>query len=268
MFEAIPIRTNEVDNDEWLQYFEDAFSKQSQALTGISPESPAPDSKKIIRSSALPTHVAEQVEQVFADILGDGEFAYVTIHQDLSNLRRRVQNKTLPAPRLGKRLIELIDDKHDPVELAYEDILKEFFACLERELCCYVRSVRVYENDGKSYKDGAPVTHVHMCVPLPEGRSYYRLIGEFSRLYDSLVYPVPMPVEVVGKLVTTGRTLADLKREPREIQGTQNLNFMPGRWDGNPNHPEYSVKQIKNEGVLRSRLHSSHAAKSMMGGKF
>ncbi len=124
MFEAIPIRTNEVD-DAWVdRFFDEAFARKSQALTSISAPSQAPATKKYIRSSALPPQLAEEVEQVFADILGDGQFAYVTIHQDLSNLRRRVQNKKLPAPRLGKRLIELIDDKDYPVELAYEDILK------------------------------------------------------------------------------------------------------------------------------------------------
>lgn len=192
---------------------------------------------------------------------------FVTIHQDLANLRRRLRDRNIPAPRLGKRLADLIDSGC-PLELAYEDIFKEFFACLERELQCYVRSVRAYENEGKHYKDGAPVTHVHMCIPLPKGRDYYRFIGEFSRLYARLIYPVDLPIDVAVRLVTDQRTLEDLKREPREIQGTQNLNFTPGRLDGTPNHPEYSIKQIVSESVLRSRLHISMKAKEMGGGRF
>ena len=267
MTKVMSVRTNAVDDDWDLKFFEAAFAPNSQALTSISAESQAPATKQYIRSSALPSQLAEELEQVFATILGDGEFVYVTIHQDWLNLRRRVRNKNLPAPRLGKRLIELID-AGCPVELAYEDILKEFFACLERELCCDVRSVRVYENEDKTYRDGAPVTHVHMCIPLPKGRDYYRFTSALSRLYASLIYPVQMPIDVARNLATDERTIEDLKREPREIQGTQNLNFMPGRLDGNPNHPEYSVKQIVSEAVLRSRLHTSMKAKDMKGGRF
>lgn len=267
MFEAMTIRTNEVDGDWELKYFEAAFAPKSQALMRIGAGSQAPATKKYIRSSALPTQLAEELEQTYADILGDGAFVYATIHQDLANLRRRLRNTKLPAPRLGKRLADLIDSGC-PLELAYEDILKDFFACLERELGCYVRSVRVYENDGKPYKDGAKLTHVHMCIPLPAGRSYYRFTSEFSRLYDSLIYPVQMPIVVTGRLVTAGKTLEDLKREPREIQDSQNLNFKPGRVDDEVSHPTYSVKQIVNEAVLRYRLHSSSAAKTMKGGKF
>ncbi len=267
MFEAIAVRTNQED-DAWVDsFFEKAFAPKSQALTVISSSSPAPDTKKYIRSPALPTQLANEVEQVFANILGDGEFVYVTIHQDLSNLRRRLRNTTLPAPRLGKRLIDLIDADF-PVEVAYEDILKDFFACLERELCCYVRSVRVYENDHKSYTEGAPVTHVHMCVPLPKGRSYYRFAGVLYALYSRLVYPVPLPLDLAERFATPTRTFADLKGEPREIAGTGNLNYLLGRLDGDQNHPEYSIKQIVSEAVLRSRLHTSMKAKDMQGGKF
>jgi len=267
MFEAIPIRTSEVD-DAWVEkYFDDAFALKPQPVTILGAPSQAPAPKKYIRSSALSAHLTEQVEQSYADILGDGEFVFVTIHQDLLNLRRRIRNKNLPAPRLGKKLIDLIDARF-PVELAYEDILKDFFACLERELQCYVRSVRAYENDGKTYRHGEPVTHVHICIPLPKGRDYCRFISEFSRLYSSLVYPVPMPVDVARKLVTDQRTLEHLKREPREIQGTDNLNFKPGRADEEVSHPNYSVKQIVSEAVLRSRLHNSKKAKDMNGGKF
>ena len=95
--------------------------------------------------------------------------------------------------------------------------MKDFFACLERELCCYVRSVRVYENDHKSYTEGAPVTHVHMCVPLPKGRSYYRFAGVLYALYSRLVYPVPLPLDLAERFATPTRTFADLKGEPREI---------------------------------------------------
>ena len=264
------IKLCEFDDDDdggSLEFFERAFAKQSSPLTGISAAPPAPEAKTFIRSSALPTQLAEGVEQVFADVLGGGEFVFVTIHQDVLNLRRRLRNKNLPAPRLGKRLADLIT-AGCPVELAYEDILKKFFACLERELQCYVRSVRVYENDGKPYRDGAPLTHVHMCIPLPEGRSYYRFISQFSRLYDSLIYPVPMPIDESKKLVTDERTLEDLKRQPREIQGTRNLSFVPGRIDGDKPHPEYMVKQIVSEPVRLSRLHTSMRAKDMKGGKF
>jgi hypothetical protein len=266
MFEAIPIRTNEVD-DAWVdKFFTDAFAIKPLPIT-IAASSQAPASKKYIRSSALPAALQAEIEQAYADILGDGEFVYVTIHQDLANLRRKVRSTNPPAFRLGRRLIDL-NDAGCPLELAYEDILKEFFTCLERELQCYVRSVRVYENNDKTYKKDALVTHVHMCIPLPKGRDYYRFIGEFSRLYARLIYPVDLPIDVAGRLVTNERTLEDLKREPREIQGTQNLNFTPGRLDGTPNHPEYSVKQIVNEAVLRQRLHISMRAENMSGGRF
>ncbi|HQR52890.1 MAG TPA: hypothetical protein PLZ79_06440 [Burkholderiales bacterium] len=267
MFEAIPIRTNEVD-DEWAdKFFADAFAIKPLPVTILGAPSQTPATKKYIRSSALPAQLAERVEQAYADILGDGEFVFVTIHQDLLNLRRKVRSTNPPTYRLGRRLIDLIEAA-TPLELAYEEILKEFFACLERELQCYVRSVRAYENEGKHHKDGAPVTHVHICIPLPKGRGYYRFIGEFSRLYARLIYPVDLPIDVAGRLVTDQRTLEDLKREPRTIQGTQNLNFMPGRLDGIPNHPEYSVKQIVNEAALRERLHISMRAAKMGGGRF
>ena len=132
MFEAIPIRSNEVD-ETWVdKFFDDAFAVKPP-LVSIGASSSAPAPKKFIRSSALPSPLIEQVEQTYANILGDGEFVFVTIHQDLLNLRRRLRNKNLPALRLGKKLLDLIDAKF-PAELAYEEILKDFFACLEREL--------------------------------------------------------------------------------------------------------------------------------------
>jgi hypothetical protein len=180
MFEAIPIRTNEVDGDWELKYFEAAFAPKPRSLTSVGAGSQAPATKKYIRSSALPAALQAKIEQAFADILGDSEFVFVTIHQDLLNLRRKVRSTNPPAYRLGRRLVDLIEAA-TPLELAYEEILKEFFACLERELQCYVRSVRAYENNDKSYKDGAPVTHVHMCIPLPQGRSYYRFIRTYLK---------------------------------------------------------------------------------------
>jgi hypothetical protein len=77
-----------------------------------------------------------------------------------------------------------------------------------------------------------------------------------------------MPVDVASKLVTDQRTLEDLKREPRTIQGTKNLDFTQGRLEGTLNHPEYSIKQIVSESVLRSRLHISMKAREMSGGRF
>ena len=130
------------------------------------------------------------------------------------------------------------------------------------------RAVRVYENNGKTFQERAPVTHVHMCIPLPKGRSYYRFISVFSRLYDSLIYPVPLPVDEARKLVNDQMTIEDLKQEPREIQGTQTLNFKPGQVDDELSHPNYSVKQLVNEAVLRSRFFASRSSKVMKGGKF
>ena len=256
MFEAIPIRTNEVDGDWELKYFEAAFAPKPQSPTSIGAGSQAPAAPKYIRSSALPAALQAEIEQAYADILGNGEFVYVTIHQDLANLRRKARNPNLPAPRLGKRLIDLFDGGC-PLELAYEDIFKDFFACLERELRCYVRSVRVYENNGKTYSDEFPVTHVHMCIALPEGRTFHRVSRLLHDLYSRLIYPVPLPVEFGGK------------REARPAMlTTRYLDVIRGRVDDEVSHPTYSVKQIVNEAVLRSRLHKSKKAEEMSGGRF
>ncbi|MFU8822229.1 MAG: hypothetical protein ACNA8G_11840 [Gammaproteobacteria bacterium] len=228
---------NEKNNDVYdEEYFRAAF--------GIAPLPADSERSSWIRDSRLPEKLVAAMEEQFEKLLGDKEFVYVTVHMDVQNIRRKVLAEKNPnVLPLGRMFIQSID-AGSPVQTAYENMFVEFFRLIERELQCYLDSIRVYENDGKHFKRGAPVTHVHMCIPVPKGRTYYRFINVFARVFAAKVYPVPIPAEVAKKQVKPELTLKQLKENPKEIWATQMLHFKPGFKDAEGSSADYSIKQI------------------------
>jgi hypothetical protein len=242
------------DLDEYESYFEEYFRAVA----------PAASPSGLLASISPRTPLIEQMESAFEHILGTKEFVFVTIHLDVSNLRRRVRNRTQPESPLAIRFVQALDAQC-PLVAAYERLLEVLIRELEKELYGSragkdgrrIESIRIYENDGKTYQKGAPVTHVHLCIPLPENRSYYRFCDAFATIFGMLVYPVPLPIRLIKEMVTEEMTLAKLKEQPREILLHNMLRFTPGRRDGDRPHPVYSVKQIVNDEVFADRFFAS-----------
>lgn len=239
---------NEKDNDDYdEEYFRAAF--------GIAP---LPADSRWIRNSTLPEQLVAAMEEEFKKILDGKEFVYVTVHLDARNIRRKILGEKNPTVLpLGRRFIETLD-AGSPVTTAYENLFDEFFPRLERELQCYVDSIRVYENDGKRFKRRVPVTHVHMCIPLPKGRSYHRFVNAFARVFAAKVYPVPIPAEEAKKQVNHELTLEQLKKNPKELWATQMLHFKPGFRDSEGSSADYSIKQIIDAETLSERFFASY----------
>lgn len=222
----------------------DYFENYCRNWFGIAPLPADSERSSWIRDSRLPEKLVAAMEEQFEKLLGDKEFVYVTVHLDLRNIRRKVLAEKNPnVLPLGRMFIESLE-AGTSVQTAYENMFAEFFPRLARELQSNVDSVRVYENDGKHFKRGAPVTHVHMCIPVPKGRTYYRFINAFARVFAAKVYPVPIPAEEAKKQVKPELTLEQLKANPKEIWATQMLHFKPGFKDAEGSSADYSIKQI------------------------
>lgn len=238
-------------------YFEN-YCRNRFATAPLPADSERSEEFRWILNSTLPIPLVDEMERTFKTMLDGKEFVYVTVHLDVRNIRRKVLAEKNPnVLPLGKMFIESLE-AGSPVQTAYENMFAEFFPRLERELQCYVDSIRVYENDGKRFKLGAPVTHVHMCIPLPKGRSYYRFINAFARVFAAKVYPVPIPVEEAKKQLQHKLTLEQLKNNPKEIWASKMLHFKPGFKDAEGSSADYSFKQVIDPNILSERVFASY----------
>ena len=194
---------------------------------------------------------------LISEILSNKPFVFITINLNPTNVRRSLEKTMRP---LGQLFIDGIDAGlllHE----AYENTLDPFIKRLERDLLgsrakVYLErlaNVRSYENSGRKYIAGAELNHVHILFPLPSGRSYARFCSLFARLFDQLVYPVPVYTTAQqGRKTTAINTIEDLK------QGTHHgsvLDFKPGRYEEPNSHISYSLKQIpNNDDIAKFRI--------------
>jgi hypothetical protein len=249
----VDMTTEQNSDDDFEDYFRNRF-----ASAPLPADSERSEDSRWIRNSPLPQQLVEVIEDQFKNLLDGKEFVYVTVHLDVKNIRRKVlADKNPTVLPFGRRFVESIE-AGSPIQTAYENLFAEFFPRLERELQCYVDSIRVYENDGKLFKRGAPVTHVHMCIPVPKGRTYYRFINVFARVFAAKVYPVPIPAEEAKKQVKPELKLEELKKNPKELWATQMLHFKPGFRDSEGSSPDYSIKQIIDAETLSERFFASY----------